>query len=228
MINWRIVIIFSVSAIILSILFGGIGGIPILEILLRTVIFTILFALIGIGVNIIIDKYLPELLTIGGETSVDMEEGGEFEAVIPEENPHKRKPQENNKLSNKNETEDSKKANKADSEAQEVDELEAVPDEAKEDKSLDSIEEVENIPDISDEIENIKSSDDYEIDAIPEIESLSGSFSFEEETQPENTTLSQNTVYSKPKTDMDISNLVEDPLKTAKAIQTMIQRDKEG
>ncbi len=60
-VNIRSVIIVTSLAAVISVAAGGIGGVPMGTLLIRALLFSLLFALGTVLVNIIVDTYLPEL-----------------------------------------------------------------------------------------------------------------------------------------------------------------------
>ena len=58
--EFRLALIFGISAFVLSPIVGFITGNPVLVVLIRAVIFSIVFALIGYGSIFVIKKFVPE------------------------------------------------------------------------------------------------------------------------------------------------------------------------
>ena len=88
-IKWKWIIVSGASAFILSMTVGGIrGGIRLPVLLFRGLLFAIFFALLAVGVQIIINKFLPELNE--GQSSAanddsESESSGSFDFVMPGE-----------------------------------------------------------------------------------------------------------------------------------------------
>lgn len=88
-INIKLIMIFSLAAVILSILAGGIGGVAFIEILIRSLFAGVIFGALGFGVGFVIDRFLPEL----SETYTPVSEekrtrGNEIDEMIDSENPY--------------------------------------------------------------------------------------------------------------------------------------------
>ena len=92
MFNFRFILGFAALAFVISLLAGILGGIPFGLILLRTLIGTAVFALLGVGASWVIQKFIPNLLDMGGGTDREpaTSSSDEVDIVIPEENPHAR------------------------------------------------------------------------------------------------------------------------------------------
>ncbi|MBN1698324.1 MAG: hypothetical protein JW881_12490 [Spirochaetales bacterium] len=264
MINWKIVAVFAVFAAVLAILSGGVGGVPFFEIMLRAIIWSIVFAGLGVVLNLVLNKYLPELLEMTGGEQYGKSEESEFEAIIPEENPHaKGERKRNNSLDDDTADVDSDaegietvleleeegdttyaQNGSADTKSGEVDEesvFESAPDEgdiaekpkktAEGIRSLDSTDETMDIEDIDDEdvrsiTEEPMEKDD--LDELPEIDSFSSSFSHVgDESDAGTESFEVRNPFGRTRIDPKVSELVQDPSKTAKAIHTWIERDRD-
>ncbi|MBN2439829.1 MAG: hypothetical protein JXJ04_00730 [Spirochaetales bacterium] len=249
MMNTKIIAVLAGFAVLVSLMGGGIRGVPILQILLRAVIWGAIFAGIGVGVSVIINKFLPELgRLINNETDEEKNYQGEFEAIIPEENPHDSLHQDSMFADMRG---DSKLDLDIQDESSDLEELgsaennnENISNDISTDSSYDISEDTSDFqPDeMSNKMDNVPYIDELSdeeqptdenidnLDALPEIDSFASSFTpYGGGTQDgENETIHSNTMHSKPKTNLDVSGFVEDPEKTAKAIHTWIERDKEG
>lgn len=85
MINWKIPAGFAAFGALVSLLAGIIGGNPLGVIVLRLVLSAVVCAGLGLIVNVILKKYLPELSAT--PASVEVETGGEVDIVIDEDIP---------------------------------------------------------------------------------------------------------------------------------------------
>jgi hypothetical protein len=89
MFNFRLILAFAAFAFVISLLVGLLGGIPFGLILLRTLIGTAFFALLGAGASWVIRRYIPELLeVVTNERREAAATGDEVDIVLPAENPH--------------------------------------------------------------------------------------------------------------------------------------------
>jgi hypothetical protein len=271
MINWKIVAIFPVFAIIISILSGAIGGASFLDIVVRAVLWAIVFGGIGIGVNFLIERFFPELKGFMDEDSEKIvaknsQEGG-FEAFIPEDNPHEldevkssysgveseglSKSRVSARTSDENDEGDIGELSDADGSESELGGGFMSTDETvgstEESTGLDS----DFSPgfgldseagDISNNYHESGASmgnsgekeaadeesslvfDDDSIDKLPDSSSIEDSISGPIDDSSSNSTGS----FSKPYKNTSVGEFEQDPHKTAKAIHTMMQRDKEG
>jgi len=266
MINWKIVAVFPAFAVMISILAGGLGGADIADIVIRTIIWGILFSGIGVGVNVILNKYFPEILDIfeADESRIKESSAGDkgFETYIPEENPHELEEMKYERSRNKGDysrqkySEGESAISEENEDASELSEIEdkfpdfsskssGVENKASEDEIENGLEESINgfkpiydesneEPDTSSEtfkkIDN-KSDDDSSLvfdedglDSLPEFGSSNESFSGASSDTP----FESESSFSKPSKNPKAQGFEQDPHKTAKAIHTMIQRDKEG
>lgn len=85
MINWKIPAGFAAFGAFVSLLAGIIGGNPLGVIVLRLVLSAVVCAGLGLIVNVILKKYLPELSAT--PASVEVETGEEVDIVIDEDIP---------------------------------------------------------------------------------------------------------------------------------------------
>jgi hypothetical protein len=244
MINTKIIAVLAGFAILISLLGGAIRSIPVGQLLLRTLIWGALFAGIGAGLGVVISKFLPELnQIISGENAEEKESKGEFEAVIPEENPHDSLNQDSLFSDMREDTQ--VEVNVKDDESTPLEELgseetsttsEDMTDEPPDETIIKNMDNVPYIDAISEEEQVQKQPLDDNIDnldTLPEIDSFASSFTpfgnnNEAISELNDNSAGSTSMYSKPKTNMDLGGIVEDPLKTAKAIHTWIERDKEG
>jgi hypothetical protein len=233
MINSKIILVFAGFAILVSLVAGGIGGVPFLEIILRTLVWAIIFAGIGLGISIVLHRYFPELgHLLNGDSIGEKKYTSGFEAVIPEENPHDFLGQDTMFSDLKEETNVDLGPRHEKSDLEELGSAGDLNEQAEENQPTDTIENVANVPyiDAISEEEQPQDDDIDNLDTLPEIDSFASSFTpYSDGVAPVDSGPSETKgTYSKPKTDMDVGGFMEDPLKTAKAIHTWIERDKEG
>ena len=234
MINIRIIIVFAGFAVLIALIAGGIGGVPIVQILIRVLLWAVIFGLIGTGVSAVISKFLPELnQLINGENTGEKTYRGDFEAVIPEENPHDSLNQDTLFSNVKEETTIESGDNKADtSDLEELGAAEGTGEEIIEDKPIEEMKDMGGVPYIDAISEDEKVSDENidNLDILPEIDSFATTFTPYSDTASnmESSSSESKGMFSKPKTNLDLGGFIEDPLKTAKAIHTWIEKDKEG
>jgi hypothetical protein len=233
MINSKVIVLFSGFAVLVSLIVGGISGVPFLDIILRTFLWAIIFAGIGLGISVVMNKFFPELGSLlNAESGGEKNYSGEFEAVIPEENPHDSLTQDTMFSDFKEETNVDLGPREESSDLEELGSAEDSSQETADGKDTGTIENVSSVPYI-DDIQEEKPPQDEDIDnldTLPEIDSFASSFTpFNDGIAPADSGPSDTkSIYSKPKTNMDVHGFMEDPLKTAKAIHTWIERDKEG
>lgn len=89
-VNIKAVIIVTAMAAILSVAAGGIGGVPMGILLLRALLFGILFGLGAIVINMLVSRFLPELTMAAYGESNDSDEaaaerGGNVDIVMGDE-----------------------------------------------------------------------------------------------------------------------------------------------
>lgn len=253
MINSKIILVFAGFAVLVSLIASGIRGVPILEIIFRTVTWAIIFAVIGVGISVVVNRFFPELgRLLNGENIEEKKYTGQFEAVIPEENPHDFMNQDSMFSDLKEDTKvdlgpkgnslDLEELGSADITGMESTGAESTgvkntgvnqtSDEIAGDQPLETVENMANVPyiDAITENEQIQEGDIDNVDSLPEIDSFSSSFTpFSDGISPVDSDSSETKgMYSKPKTNLDVHGFIEDPLKTARAIHTWIERDKEG
>ena len=93
MLNFKIIIGFAAFALVISLIGGMAGAVPIGTAALRVLLGVVVFAGLGAGVSWLIKKFLPDLaqqLSNGtaDKGSDDVTTGVEVDIVLPEENPH--------------------------------------------------------------------------------------------------------------------------------------------
>jgi len=90
MINWKVVIGSGAVAVVLSLLTGVISGVSFGTLLLRALMWGVIFCGVGSGVSYVISKYLPELFSssASGRTKETAEQPNNVDIVLPDENPH--------------------------------------------------------------------------------------------------------------------------------------------
>ena len=241
MINGKIIAVFVGFAVLVALIAGGIRGVPFIRILLRTAIWAVVFGGIGLGVSVVVHKYLPELnRLLNGEEVAEKSYQGEFETIIPEENPHDSLNQDSMFSTIKDETDvnlhNKEKISEMDSDqGSELEELGAAEESGEElieEKPIKKPDEMGGVPyiDAISEDEQIQEDNIDNLDILPELDSFASSFTpySGQDSNSGNNPGETKSMYSKPKTDLDVGGFIEDPLKTAKAIHTWIERDKEG
>lgn len=85
MVNWKLPVIFAGVGSAVSLLAGIIGGNPFGVILLRLILSALVCGGLGLGVNLLVKKFLPELSAAPPATQ--MESGAEVDIVIDEDIP---------------------------------------------------------------------------------------------------------------------------------------------
>jgi hypothetical protein len=85
MMNWKIPVIFAGLGAAVSLLAGIIGGNPFGVILLRLILSALVCGGLGLGVNLIVNKFLPELSA--APPAVQRDSGEEVDIVIDEDIP---------------------------------------------------------------------------------------------------------------------------------------------
>jgi hypothetical protein len=87
MIRWKIVAIAGGGAFLLSLILGIASGNPFLTILLRALLFGIIFAVLAGGGALFLERFIPELF--GSESASDTKKRENIDIVLAEENPVK-------------------------------------------------------------------------------------------------------------------------------------------
>jgi len=216
-IDWRISASVAGLAFIIAALSAGLGGVPFGQLLFRAILGAVIFGVLGSGVQLLIDRYLPELAS-GREAVAEPRPGGKVDIVVSDD-------------------EDAAEA---------IPEYESPPDQAEglreqfgsyseeddsESSGLDSFEEslVEEAREVSlppsDSAEEERSEpetsvpadvDGENLDKLPDVEGFADSFS--EDSGVESVTYSAD-----PENSGDEGH--QDPATIAKALQTMMKRD---
>jgi hypothetical protein len=261
MINWKIVVIFPIFALVISILAGAIGGASFLDIFVRGIIWTIVFGGIGIGVSYLIERFFPELKDFSGDgiSKTDVKTpGGEsgFEAFIPEDNPHELEEMKNSYDTAGDDElgpQDDSNALPLDKDEDEIGVLTEAEEPVAEGKDSDESEyynnqglgfdgeEPDTIADSKSGRGNKKSTNNKESDDEgfndselvfddDGIDKLPDSVSFDDSLQAgsHDSSFESGGSFSKPYKNTSVGEFEQDPLKTARAIHTMMQKDKEG
>jgi hypothetical protein len=209
-INWRVSAITAGGAFLLSMLVGVIGGVGFGAMLLRALLFGLLFGAASIGLTIAIGRFLPELMgAIGSETSTGG--SGSVDIVVDDDA-----------------TADIYRAAENDSGDQQGDEPPGDPDSGDESGAADSSasgeldsgslaedqdiivdEEAVDVEEVED-AEDVEEADGSDTTGLPDLDSFSGSFT-DGPTEPE---------------ELETSSLDsrEDPAVLARAIQTVLKR----
>lgn len=78
--NWRLVAVFAGGAFILSVLSGAIAGVSFGALVLRAVLGALVFGGLSLGIQYVIDRFLPELKSTG--SSADAASSAEEEAEL--------------------------------------------------------------------------------------------------------------------------------------------------
>src|SRR5512142_610307 len=92
-INFKLVAGFAAFAFIFSFFTGLFSGNDFLIVLLRSVLGSVFFAVLGGGIGYVIDRFFPDLWPTGEAGGGEEEDTGQAEEVditLPEENPHER------------------------------------------------------------------------------------------------------------------------------------------
>lgn len=89
MIKWKIVVGSAGFGLLLSLLTGAISGVPFGTLLVRAILWGVVFGCVGGGLSYLISRYLPELLAIApAGPQEDQDRGRNVDIVLPDENPH--------------------------------------------------------------------------------------------------------------------------------------------
>jgi hypothetical protein len=87
MIRWNMALYAGIGAFVLSFLVGIISGNPFFTILIRALLFGLVFCGLGAAASYLLDKFTPELFNPGQLTQEQNETRGNIDIVLPEENP---------------------------------------------------------------------------------------------------------------------------------------------
>ena len=228
-INWKILIIFGGFAFFLSFLVGVISRVGFGIILLRGIISAVLFAGVGFVISILVKKFLPDL-NPGGDNN--KEEGGTIDIVIEDEG------EIVPRLADDEETDADMERDAVtgaiESSGASGEDLVALSEDEEETGSF--IEEVEEVSgeglargsdDVSsDEADLVPLEDDENVDTLPDVDKLSGSFEEDAASDDEDEVFNERV--SRISDDLSTTDVLgrdENPEALAKAIQTMIKRD---
>lgn len=96
-IRWKFVVVVAILAMTVSLLSGGLSGIGLGTLLLRALIGGLIFALLAVGLNLLVARFFPEILNFynevdvsggGGRTAGDDDvTGTRIDIVMPSEGP---------------------------------------------------------------------------------------------------------------------------------------------
>jgi len=79
--NFKWGLILAICALCISIILGVIAGVGIIHIILRALIFSVVFFGIGFGLRFILDSFFPEILTASEEAVSVLDESGEHVSI---------------------------------------------------------------------------------------------------------------------------------------------------
>jgi hypothetical protein len=82
--NWKICVFFAGLAFCISFLFGLIGGVEFATLILRAFLGAVVFGGLSLGADLLLRRFLPELFASAGEND------GGIDITVPEINPHER------------------------------------------------------------------------------------------------------------------------------------------
>ena len=82
-INWKFVAATAIIAMAVSLLSGGLGGVPFGVLVIRAVIGALVFFVLAIGINLILGRYFPELWEDSSAESPETESLSETEGNAP-------------------------------------------------------------------------------------------------------------------------------------------------
>jgi hypothetical protein len=238
-IHWKTVAVFGGIGFFLSLLVGAVSGVSFGTVLLRGVISAALFGGIGLGLNVLIGKFLPGLTgdETGGEQAEEDETGG-VDIVIEEEVP--RTVAEAAALSADDDSDES--IEEGASFVEEVEEVSSDEisssaavlrngngEEAEETDEADEPEEVEELEEVDENGAGTAAAEvDGEVDSLPDIGDFSGSFSTGGEYDGEDgggNTLQSMDYSSGGNAPIEILGQEESPENVVKAVQTMLKRE---
>ncbi|MBN2735428.1 MAG: hypothetical protein JXR70_00515 [Spirochaetales bacterium] len=249
MVNLKVIIAFALVAMILSILAGGIGGVPFWEIIVRSLFGAVIFGGLGFGIGFIIDRYLPELTSSGNNPIEKPAKGTEIDEIIDSENPYEDYQAdfgEELDMVKESSAAGSYRKNKKKLESEDSADMDAA--ESFDSSDLSNIEETaaaesvsyngkgsgydESDADFDDDdqpsqvMDDVATIDNMGIDDMPSLDNFDGTFStFNSESSSGEEIGSPS---EKKNSKMDVPEYLQDPGKSAQAIHTWLQRDKEG
>lgn len=196
--NLRLIIIAAAGAFLIALISGAVGGVPFGTILGRAILFAVVFAAFGAGVSILISRFLPEL----DASDQSAEEDHDVDIVIEGD--------EDDEQYRAAGAEDSPRR-EGDDEL--VDELEESPGEFEEDRG--GSETRSRSSDVLDDV------DDQALDRLPDLGGFASSF------EGSNEASSEFSEESGAGESGPIGPGGEDPKLIARALQTMLKRDRE-
>jgi hypothetical protein len=91
-IRWKFVAAFTIFAMVVSLLFGGLRGVLLGDLIKRALIGGVVFAVLAIGLNLLIIRLFPEILETDGPGKISPDADGEtpgsrVDIVMPSESP---------------------------------------------------------------------------------------------------------------------------------------------
>lgn len=88
-VNWKLLAVAAGGAFLLSLLVGAIGGVGFGTLLLRALLWALIFGGLAAGIEYALKNFLPELLSAGSAENEQPSEGG-VDITLADENPHAR------------------------------------------------------------------------------------------------------------------------------------------
>ena len=220
--SWKkITGIFALSGLVISVLAGILGGVSLPFLILRGILFAILFAFFSILGMKIIEQFIPELLEGSGTEKPERDEDDESLT----------------KGSNVDVTIDDSEASYSDDAlSDETDETGEIEEEIEEIEELTDEEDVEEIEELTDvEDEDIESLETYEeLEELEEVESTESLVSNKKKKEDEVSALDMmqqeeevGKIY-KSSEDIEILGEAHSTEEIAKAVRTALKKDQEG
>ncbi len=197
-VNVRLIVATAAGAFVIAALSAGLAGVPFAVVLGRAVLAALVFAALGLGVSLVISRYLPELEEAAGEESA--EHG--VDIVIDDDDAE----------ASEDTTGSEDEGRPSDEDDGIVDELEESSTPLEQSEGLDSSE-----PDNAAKSDVIEDVDDDTMDRLPDLGGFSSAFEGDDGAVQVDSTDSGH----------ESDGGGEDPKVLARALQTMLKRDEE-
>lgn len=214
MVNWKVVLWSAAGGFVLSFFVGVVGGVMFGPLLLRAILWSVVFALLGSAAYYVISRFLPEIL---GSTEEPEKGTGVVDIVLPGDNPHEKMSDSFAEELPERDGESWSGERSAGEMAEEVEELRPVSGEgsaANEDSQTSAA--TESDDDFFSEIQEERSSS---VEELPEFESETNEFSGGAPAKP------RSAGRGAP---VDLLGGKADPEEVARAIRTVLKKDQKG
>jgi hypothetical protein len=203
--NWKIPAIAAGGAFLLSFLIGLAGQVGFGIVMLRALLWAVIFAALSFGADLLLRRFLPELFS--GESNDEDADERSVDIILEEENPV-----------DTGNPEDAGEFEEAEDKIEEAEMVsEAENEEGDEFQGVDEPEELK--ADADDSPGSPDNSDTASESEFSDFESVETAFAVSDEVEPE---------IEKPAANIDVLGIDEDPATVARAVRTFMKKDQEG